>query len=85
MPGDSVDRLFCILCLHATRHPRCRTAAYVPLHWAQSADRCQQSAGRGGVKNCAEMPQPGKLRGSLRFGVQNSPCRKFFGPWSAMN
>src|SRR5437899_2674342 len=34
------------------------------------------------VNNCAEMPQPGKLRGLLRFGVQDSPCRKFFGPCS---
>src|SRR5947208_7695076 len=29
------------------------------------------------------MPQPGKLRGSARFGPLDSPCRKFFGPCSA--
>jgi len=45
MPGDSVDRLFRILCLHAIDGAM-PVAAYVPLHWAQSADRCQQSAGR---------------------------------------
>src|SRR5437868_8958264 len=28
------------------------------------------------------MPQPGKLRGSARFGPRDSPCRKFFGPCS---
>ena len=28
------------------------------------------------------MPQPGKLRGSARFGSPDSPCRKFFGPCS---
>src|SRR2546430_4379605 len=29
------------------------------------------------------MPEPGKLRGSARFGPLDSPCRKFFGPCSA--
>jgi ABC-2 type transport system ATP-binding protein len=28
------------------------------------------------------MPQPGKLRGSARFGPLDSPCRKFFGSCS---
>ena len=28
------------------------------------------------------MPQPGKLRGSARFGPRHSPCRKFFGACS---
>ena len=37
------------------------------------------------VKNCAEMPQPGKLRGSARFGRLDSPCRKFFGACSGNN
>jgi len=81
MPGDSVDRLFRILCLHAIDGAM-PVAAYVPLHWAQSADRCQQSAGRATVNNCGEMPQPGKLRGSARFGPPDSPCRKLFGPCS---
>src|SRR5919109_1558176 len=31
------------------------------------------------------MPQPGKLRGSARFGPPDSPRRKFFGSWSATN
>src|SRR5436190_17492828 len=34
------------------------------------------------VNNCAEMPQPRKLQGSARFGLLDSPCRKFFGPCS---
>src|SRR4029453_18437964 len=33
----------------------------------------------------AEMPQPGKLRGSARFGPLDSPCRKFFGACSDNN
>jgi hypothetical protein len=32
-----------------------------------------------------KMPQPGKLRGSARFEPQDSPRRKFFGPWSTTN
>jgi ABC-2 type transport system ATP-binding protein len=31
------------------------------------------------------MPQPGKLRGSARFGPLDSPCRKFFGACSDNN
>src|SRR6185312_517009 len=31
--------------------------------------------------NCGEMPQPGKLLISARFGTSDSPHRKFLGPW----
>ena len=31
------------------------------------------------------MPQPGKLFISVRFGAADSPCRKFLGPWFALD
>src|SRR5258707_4915247 len=83
MPGGSVDRLFAS-CVYTLAGIHDADSCICPVHIEPKAPTpVNKTLGAATPGICGEMPQPGKLFISVRFGAADSPCRKFLGPWYA--
>src|SRR5258705_8775184 len=83
MPGGSVDRLFAS-CVYTLACILYAGSCICPVHIEPKAPTpVNKAVGAATPGIWGEMPQPGKLFISVRFGAADSPCRKFLGPWYA--